>query len=328
MGFGSIVCGLVCGTVALSDKDSSSLIPNPDSKVSNRAIHPPRCAESVGDGSNGNSHPYQPDVSWIDIYSNELKPHPHRVGGHPIYTYPDAYKPRPHLATESGTAATGRRMHTILKPKIKGVRGRRELEFYTTVANYPLLKGLVPDLISVVKTKDGKEFLELQDLTQGFSLPVIIDIKIGRRTWGPDATAAKIRSAKTKYPYQPLIGFRIVGIKRPEFKPTERTQPLATHRHKYKMDSYIRLGDPFSHPLLPSTVETYKHLSSRLSSEANADLNVRYVTYGKKFGQSLLPGQVASLGLRSYFLAVEGYPGVRERVIGEIVARLKEIASR
>eukprot|EP00954_Amorphochlora_amoebiformis_P019713 1334322-Amorphochlora_amoeboformis.AAC.1 len=256
MGFGSIVCGLVCGTVALSDKDSSSLIPNPDSKVSNRAIHPPRCAESVGDGSNGNSHPYQPDVSWIDIYSNELKPHPHRVGGHPIYTYPDAYKPRPHLATESGTAATGRRMHTILKPKIKGVRGRRELEFYTTVANYPLLKAVFrarsrSDLcrqdqrrqgiaLKKERTKlfpltflfssaepagytkaEGCEFLELQDLTQGFSLPVIIDIKIGRsatsrsivanlmrrdmfhsffhnrRTWGPDATAAKIRSAKT-----------------------------------------------------------------------------------------------------------------------------------
>ncbi len=42
-------------------------------------------------------------------------------------------------------------------------------------------------------------YLVLEDLTQGMRRPCVMDIKIGARTYGPDASPAKVRQEDSKY---------------------------------------------------------------------------------------------------------------------------------
>jgi len=42
------------------------------------------------------------------------------------------------------------------------------------------------------------EFLVLEDLAHGFEKPCVLDVKIGKRTWGPDATIEKINHEKVR----------------------------------------------------------------------------------------------------------------------------------
>ena len=79
------------------------------------------------------------------------------------------------------------------------------------------LKQCIPQFFGVEKVGfiNGititEEFLILRDITEGFVRPSIMDIKIGSRTWGPDASAKKqaqemAKYAGTKHPF----GFRYV----------------------------------------------------------------------------------------------------------------------
>lgn len=55
--------------------------------------------------------------------------------------------------------------------------------------------------------------LILSDMTKGFYRPNVMDLKIGRKTYEPDATLEKIQSQIQKYPQQEQFGFRIVGMR-------------------------------------------------------------------------------------------------------------------
>lgn len=57
------------------------------------------------------------------------------------------------------------------------------------------------------------EFLKLQDVTFGYSLPCIMDVKIGQQTFDPNAPQKKREREVAKYKYQHDIGFRICGMK-------------------------------------------------------------------------------------------------------------------
>ena len=39
----------------------------------------------------------------------------------------------------------------------------------------------------------------LENLTQGLEAPCVMDVKIGARTYGPDATEAKMKQEDAKY---------------------------------------------------------------------------------------------------------------------------------
>lgn len=52
----------------------------------------------------------------------------------------------------------------------------------------------------------------LSDISRIFHRPNIVDLKIGRKTYEPDASPEKIRSQTLKYPEQDKYGFRIVGM--------------------------------------------------------------------------------------------------------------------
>ena len=83
----------------------------------------------------------------------------------------------------------------VLKPVQENKRGEREVQFFQTVASSTdpavrVFADFIPQFHGVnKKMKDGKEktFLMMENLTNNFSKACIMDIKIGTRTWGPDA---------------------------------------------------------------------------------------------------------------------------------------------
>jgi len=109
----------------------------------------------------------------------------------------------------------------ILKPIQAPPRGLREKQFYEDVfssqdENNAKFKPFLPKYFGTCKkkTKNGPaEFLMIENLTQGFEKPCIMDIKIGAKTYGPDANAEKIAKqdasyAGTKKPF----GFSVLGM--------------------------------------------------------------------------------------------------------------------
>ncbi|KAL9644697.1 hypothetical protein ABK040_012351 [Willaertia magna] len=57
------------------------------------------------------------------------------------------------------------------------------------------------------------DFLVLEDITAEFNNPNIMDIKMGQRTYGEDATPEKILEEESKFKYQREFGFRVSGAK-------------------------------------------------------------------------------------------------------------------
>lgn len=98
---------------------------------------------------------------------------------------------------------------TILKPAGKALCGEREIQFYENLkresrdgGDLMALRGLVPRYEGIERLQiDGREvtFIKLEDLTDGMYEPCVMDVKIGRRTWDPLATAAKRAAEESKY---------------------------------------------------------------------------------------------------------------------------------
>ena len=56
-------------------------------------------------------------------------------------------------------------------------------------------------------------YLVLEDVTNRFQKPCVMDLKVGTQTYEPDADPAKILREKNKYPLQSVFGVRIVGMR-------------------------------------------------------------------------------------------------------------------
>ena len=80
----------------------------------------------------------------------------------------------------------------------------RELGFYRELADSrddgdSALKGVIPAFYGTAVNEKGDEFLVLKDMTQGMARPTVIDVKIGRQTWLPDASEKKMLKERSKY---------------------------------------------------------------------------------------------------------------------------------
>jgi len=110
----------------------------------------------------------------------------------------------------------------VLKPAQAPPKGTREIEFYETISrsSNPIdakLYSFMPKFYGTEKISiDGlphSHYLVLEDLTEGMIAPCVMDIKIGAKTYGPTASAAKIAQEDAKYlgTKKPL-GFSVLGI--------------------------------------------------------------------------------------------------------------------
>lgn len=112
---------------------------------------------------------------------------------------------------------------TILKHVQCPPKGHRERDFYreifdsNTTDNVLLeLRPLIPRFHGVVPgEKNGtvkQEFLKLENITKNLSRPCILDIKMGRRTYDPEASPEKIALEIAKFPPVMQLGYQFSGM--------------------------------------------------------------------------------------------------------------------
>jgi len=110
----------------------------------------------------------------------------------------------------------------VLKPIQAPPKGTREVSFYQTIATSSVstdiqFRSLTAKFFGtesvMMSTGEYCEYLVLENLTEGFGKPCVMDIKIGKVTYGPDASdTKKVKEAQsyagTKIPF----GFSVLGI--------------------------------------------------------------------------------------------------------------------
>lgn len=111
---------------------------------------------------------------------------------------------------------------TVLKPAGKAACGAREIKFYESLRQKEApdylcsLRDLVPKYSgSETVSIDSKDvtFIRLDDLTDKMLEPCVMDVKIGRRTWDPLATAEKRAAEESKYvACKQNLGFCVPGF--------------------------------------------------------------------------------------------------------------------
>ncbi|KAL2945502.1 Inositol polyphosphate multikinase beta [Bienertia sinuspersici] len=109
------------------------------------------------------------------------------------------------------------------KPLQEDERGSREVSFYESLYSNPKIKKPIRRFFpafygtQTVYASDGSGLhphLILQDVVSGYKKPSIIDIKIGSRTWYPQASEDYISKclSKDKRTTSLCLGFRISGL--------------------------------------------------------------------------------------------------------------------
>jgi len=108
----------------------------------------------------------------------------------------------------------------VMKPIQQDVRGQREVQFYKDVFSDPSLAEFtqfMPQFHGVTKKtkEDGSvgEYLVMENLTNNFSKACIMDVKIGAKTYGPDATPEKMAQQDKSYKGTKVpFGFSVPGL--------------------------------------------------------------------------------------------------------------------
>ncbi|XP_062580007.1 inositol polyphosphate multikinase-like [Saccostrea cucullata] len=111
---------------------------------------------------------------------------------------------------------------TILKPVQCPPKGQREVEFYQELFSEQKsddkvllqLRDLVPKFHGLVhspKESDAR-FMKLENLLLDMKHPCVLDIKMGRKTYDPQASQEKMALEIAKFPPAQNIGYQISGM--------------------------------------------------------------------------------------------------------------------
>jgi len=149
----------------------------------------------------------------------------------------------------------------VLKPVQVPPKGSREVNFYQNISTSTIetdrqFKALTAKFFGTesVKLSNGEnsEYLVLENLTQGFEKPCVMDVKIGAVTYGPDASEAKKGKeaqsyAGTKIPF----GFSVLGIISHSSKGFSRLtkafgRSLSESNIDDVLDNFLNIGDKHS----------------------------------------------------------------------------------
>jgi len=104
--------------------------------------------------------------------------------------------------------------HKEEENKIMKHGGKAETAFYEKIHLYPTLQSLAPQFFGIKELND-KKYIVIEDLTHGFKKPCILDVKIGKQSYGEDASEEKKASmeAKDKKSTTWTLGARITAMK-------------------------------------------------------------------------------------------------------------------
>ncbi|KAL4240251.1 hypothetical protein ACF0H5_001045 [Mactra antiquata] len=109
----------------------------------------------------------------------------------------------------------------ILKALQKPPRGTRELDFYKKVFDKDCsdkdtlqLRQFMPDYFGSFRFDEYPDvtYLKLENLVGQFRKPCVVDIKMGKKTYDPEAGPAKIAKEMTKFPHVEKFGFQFTGM--------------------------------------------------------------------------------------------------------------------
>uniref|UniRef100_A0A8C4QHA8 Kinase n=1 Tax=Eptatretus burgeri TaxID=7764 RepID=A0A8C4QHA8_EPTBU len=118
----------------------------------------------------------------------------------------------------------------VLKQLQPPPRGLRELQMYSQVFDndctdkmFLALREFLPHFQGTWSPEEGNNcssnnnnntlYIKLEDVTRHFSMPCILDVKIGRCTYDPFASPEKVLYERRKYPNMEHVGFIILGMR-------------------------------------------------------------------------------------------------------------------
>lgn len=86
----------------------------------------------------------------------------------------------------------------VFKKFQSGGRGAREAECLEQLSALPEWRPFTPRFNGLTTDSNGEEWISMENLTAGMKSPVVLDVKIGTRNYGPDASPEKKEKQKKK----------------------------------------------------------------------------------------------------------------------------------
>jgi len=122
-----------------------------------------------------------------------------------------------HGARDNTQAILSSKDGYALKPIQASLRGERETKFYQMISSSrdPSLKQFQPFMpfFYGLCTYEERQFMAIENATKGMTKPCVLDIKIGAKTYGPDASAEKAAKQDSSYiGTRKSFGFSISGM--------------------------------------------------------------------------------------------------------------------
>mmetsp|Transcript_6516 Transcript_6516/g.9858 ORF Transcript_6516/g.9858 Transcript_6516/m.9858 type:complete len:479 (-) Transcript_6516:74-1510(-) len=138
-------------------------------------------------------------------------------------------------------------------------------EYYGVIGQDLIKEDPTVGSVPLVSEISSNSYLLLADATVNFSKPCAIDLKMGRRSYEPDATLDKQRREISKYPLQAVFGFRIVGM-----RVYDPSHPEADHLgfRKFEKSFGRSLGTR------QSVVDAFRTFFHRIDNPAESDASV------------------------------------------------------
>ncbi|XP_062927664.1 inositol polyphosphate multikinase [Mobula hypostoma] len=189
-----------------------------------------------------------------------------------LHRFPNGCTPLSHQVAghKYGKSELGMLQHpdgTVLKQLQPPPRGPREMNFYNMVFGsschdpaFLELRKFLPQFLGTwaPTTAPNELYLKLEDVTRCFSKPCIMDVKIGKKSYDPDASAEKIQQQISKYPLMEEIGFLVLGMR----------------VYQFSSDSYVAYDQHYGRGLTKETLKDglskFFHNGSYLRKDAVA----------------------------------------------------------
>ncbi|ULT98997.1 hypothetical protein L3Y34_000387 [Caenorhabditis briggsae] len=178
-----------------------------------------------------------------------LKPFDHQVGGHtPFTSLPNGHLLKPCVERELYFyQKMPKSLKSIAPLCCSTIQGSSVSTFDDSCVNcrqHQLENVVIPESIEgspiLNKRKLSKNFIVLSDLTYRMKSPRILDLKLGTRQHGDQATVAKIAcmTAKCQSTTSAALGIRLCGMKRP---PSESQNQISINKYEGRQMGKIEL---------------------------------------------------------------------------------------
>jgi len=170
--------------------------------------------------------------------------------------------------------------HKLDEKKIMKHGGDAETLFYSELHLYPKLQEFAPAFHGF-KELEGKKYIVIEDLTHGFAKPCILDIKIGRQSYGEDADESKKANmaAKDKKSTTWTLGARITAVKVYQVetgnyikKSKDYGKTIKTEDFQSALSEYFHNGKELRRGLIPKFLEKIKEIKEWIESQGDVRL--------------------------------------------------------